>query len=89
MTVNVNAVVLTPSAVSEVGPALKVELVLLGAPLTKRTAAVLLSDPIAAVSVFASALVEASVVLKAPEASVVPVATPKALFVPVLLKDTL
>jgi hypothetical protein len=87
--VKVNWVVVTPSAVSDVGLAVSVEAALLGAPLVNVTAAVSFIEPTVAVTVFTSAVVDAKVVLYTPAGLVLPDALPKMLLEPVLLSVTL
>jgi hypothetical protein len=83
-TVTVTVVVLEPSAVTDAGLAVTVEVVLLGAPATNVTDAVLLNAAMVAVTVSLCAVVEANVAVKTPEALVLPLVGVNVLFVPVL-----
>ena len=87
-TVVVRLVVLVPSAVSELGLAAKDDVVLLAAPGVNVTPVVTAAAPRVAVTVLASALVEARVAVKMPDAFVVPDAGANVLLEPVLLKLT-
>lgn len=62
-TTNVSCVVLFPSAVNDVGLALKVEAALVGEPAVNMTVVALVTDPTVAVTVLAWALLDARVVL--------------------------
>jgi hypothetical protein len=87
-TVNVRSVVLVPSAVTDVGLAASVEVLLRGVPPTNVTFVLTLTIPIVAVTFFVSAVIEASVVVNTPEPFVVPESWLNVLLEPVLLKDT-
>src|SRR4051812_519968 len=87
LAVTVSVVVLVPSAVSEAGAAARVVVVLLRAPATNDTVVVTLTAPSVAVTVLLSALVEASVAVKTPEALLLPEVGVRVLPVPVLASD--
>lgn len=79
---------LLPSAVTEMGLTETVVVVLLGRPALNVTDVVLFTGPKDAVTVFASAVVEASVVEKMPALLVLPELWPKLLLEPLLVNDT-
>lgn len=88
LTVTFRVVVLTPSAVTEVGLAVKVVSAWLGAPVVNVTLALRVNVPTKAVITLVSAVVEVTVATNSPEASVRPLTGVSVLFEPVLLKDT-
>jgi hypothetical protein len=81
-------VVAVPLATTELGLAVSVEVALAGTPGAKVTPAVLVTAPAVAVTVLASAVVDASVATKVPVPSVVPEAGERVLPVPVAARDT-
>jgi hypothetical protein len=86
--VNSTVVSLTPSASTRAGSAVSCERLELGAPVVKVTGAINDKPALCAVTVFVSALVECSVVVNIPFASVAPCTVPKMLLLPVLLITT-
>lgn len=88
-TVTVSVVVLEPLAVKLLGLAASVVLVDTGAPATKVTLAVSTMDPMVAVILFTSAVVEAMVVVYVPEAPVLPEGAAMVLLVPEQVNTTL
>lgn len=87
-TVNVNNVVLVPSAVTLVGLADNVDVELAAAPAVKVTVVDLLTDATVADTALVSAVVDASVVLNTPAPLVDPDVCAKMLLDPELLNDT-
>ena len=81
-------VVLTPSAVTVLGLAAKVVVVLFGEPAMNATVVVSLNAPIDAVTVLFSAVVDTKVAEKLPFASELPEPGVSVLFEPVQDKDT-
>jgi hypothetical protein len=88
LTVTVSVVVLEPSAVTDVGLAANVEVLLLGEPTTNVTFAVLLTEPMVAVTVFDCTTVDVMVAVNTPDAFVLPDDGENAFPEPVLLRLT-
>lgn len=75
-------------AVTKVGLTTNVDVVLAGAPAVNVTFAVLFTEPIVAITVFASALADLMIPVNTPEASVLPDGGAKVLLVPELDSTT-
>lgn len=88
MAVTVRVVVVVPSAVNDVGAATSVQFGLDTTPAVNVTAAVVVTMPTVAVTVFACAVVDESVAVNTPALSVVPDTGVNTLFVPVPDSDT-